>query len=581
MNRMDSTGSEDNVPETPSNYSSDEHSECLISNFEVFRRDGGYSDITVKVSGKEFPCHKVILAAGSPYFKSMFESGMEESRKSTIELRQVDGEVFEKVIHFIYTGHVQITASILQELFTQAYMFQVTSLVDLCVKFFKDNMDENNCLAALTLADSHAHQQLYEYAKEFACLHFSAISRDEDFCRLSSECVIDLLSDRRLRSEGEEQVYDAAIRWLDTDADTERRHGSRFNILGCVKFPMLRKTFLLDVVGKSQHIVSDGRGRELLEDAILYHAIPARRPQLPAYQITPRISSKAFETAVLLGGRLADGLSNDVEYFKSDSKEFASLKQLPFKKRNEFAACVIGNDIFVSGGLRSGEVWKYDSTFEQWIRGASLLHPRRRHAMAAVDDSIYVLGGFDEDTVLDSVEKWNGGSNKWREAGWLSAPVENMGYVSYGKYIYLFGGKNHMEMVTSSVQRYDSETSTSTLLNRPLPVGDMCLSAAVLNSQVYVVGLEGAFRFTPDTETWDVLPDMSCPRDFVSLTVLNEKLYAFGGRRRGAKDNLYTDIIECFDPKKNTWENYGTIPVPMYSYGCVRIVLGAKYIDDS
>ena len=119
-----------------------------------------------------------------------------------------------------------------------------------------------------------------------------------------------------------------------------------------------------------------------------------------------------------------------------------------------------------------------------------------------------------------------------------------------------------MEMVTSSVQRYDTEEHASTVLVRTLPVGDMCLSAAVLNSQVYVVGLEGAFRFTPDSDTWDVLPDMSCPRDFVSLTVLDEKLYAFGGRRRGAKDNLYTDIIECFNPKKNCWENCGTIPVP-------------------
>ena len=431
MNRSDSlTSSEDNIPETPSAYSSDEHSGCLISNFEIFRRDGGYSDVSIRVSGKEFPCHKVILAAGSPYFKSMFESGMEESRTNTIELRQVDGEVFEKVVHFIYTGHVEITASILQELFTQAYMFQVTSLVDLCVKFFKDNMDESNCLAALTLADSHAHSQLYEYAKEFACLHFSAISRDEDFCRLSTDCLRDLLSDRRLRCDGEEQVFEAAIRWLDTDADIERRRGVRYKVLECVKFPMLERAYLMDIVSKSQHIISDDRGRELLDDAVLYHTIPARRPQLQSYQITPRIASRSIETAVLLGGRLADGLSNDVEYFRCDTKEFSSLKQLPFKKRNEFAACVVGNDIYVSGGLRSGEFWKYDSTFETWIRGASLLHPRRRHAMAAVDDCIYALGGFDEDCVLDSVEKWNFNSNKWSEAGWLSHPVENMGYVA-------------------------------------------------------------------------------------------------------------------------------------------------------
>jgi hypothetical protein len=129
-------------------------------------------------------------------------------------------------------------------------------------------------------------------------------------------------------------------------------------------------------------------------------------------QVTPRLSFPYFECAILLGGRLGEGLSNDVECYRSDNGEFTSLKPLPFKKRNEFAACAIGDEIFVSGGLRSGEFWKYDPTFESWLRGASMIQPRRRHAMAAVDDTIFVLGGFDEDQVLDSIEVWERKSNK-------------------------------------------------------------------------------------------------------------------------------------------------------------------------
>lgn len=129
-------------------------------------------------------------------------------------------------------------------------------------------------------------------------------------------------------------------------------------------------------------------------------------------QITPRMSFPYIECAVLLGGRLGEGLSNDVECYRTDTQEFMALKQLPFKKRNEFAACSIGDEIFVSGGLRSAEFWKYDPTFESWLRGANMLQARRRHAMAAVDETIYVLGGFDEENVLDSVEVWERKSNK-------------------------------------------------------------------------------------------------------------------------------------------------------------------------
>lgn len=113
----------------------------------------------------------------------------------------------------------------------------------------------------------------------------------------------------------------------------------------------------------------------------------------------------------------------------------------------------------------------------------------------------------------------------------------------------------------------------TTTLSRSLPCSDMCLNAVCLNDQIYVVGLEGSFRYTPDSETWDVLSDLSILRDFVGLCVLDEKVFAIGGRRRGAKDNLYTNIIECFDPVQNKWIICGTLPVPMYSYGCVRVLL--------
>ena len=93
----------------------------------------------------------------------------------------------------------------------------------------------------------------------------------------------------------------------------------------------------------------------------------------------------------------------------------------------------IGNNIYISGGLRSAEFWKYDTVFETWVRGTLMLHARRRHAMVAVDDCVYVLGGFDEFSVLSSVEMWSDSDNKWSEAGELVHSVENMGYISHGK----------------------------------------------------------------------------------------------------------------------------------------------------
>ena len=79
----------------------------------------------------------MVLAAGSPYFRTMFASGMEESRKDKIEIKQIEALAFERVLRFIYTGCVDIGYGNVQELFMQAQMFQIEQLVELCVTFFQ------------------------------------------------------------------------------------------------------------------------------------------------------------------------------------------------------------------------------------------------------------------------------------------------------------------------------------------------------------------------------------------------------------------------------------------------------------
>ena len=67
-------------------------------------------------------------------------------------------------------------------------------------------MQEENCLAALTLADCHCHRAMYKFTKNYICDHFLAVVKDEDFCRLSVECVSDLLRQQNLNCISEEQV---------------------------------------------------------------------------------------------------------------------------------------------------------------------------------------------------------------------------------------------------------------------------------------------------------------------------------------------------------------------------------------
>lgn len=50
----------------------------LTERFDTLRRNDSFCDVTIAVKGEEFKAHKDILAASSPFFRSLLESGMRE-----------------------------------------------------------------------------------------------------------------------------------------------------------------------------------------------------------------------------------------------------------------------------------------------------------------------------------------------------------------------------------------------------------------------------------------------------------------------------------------------------------------------
>ena len=64
------------------------------------------SDISFQVGRETFPAHRCILAARSSVFRAELLGGMEASSGSRIEIRDMQPEVFEALIQFIYTEKV-------------------------------------------------------------------------------------------------------------------------------------------------------------------------------------------------------------------------------------------------------------------------------------------------------------------------------------------------------------------------------------------------------------------------------------------------------------------------------------------
>ena len=63
-------------------------------------------DVTLCVDQSEFPCHKSVLAASSPYFMAMFSTNLAEGGLNSITLKDMEAATLELVLDYVYTGQV-------------------------------------------------------------------------------------------------------------------------------------------------------------------------------------------------------------------------------------------------------------------------------------------------------------------------------------------------------------------------------------------------------------------------------------------------------------------------------------------
>jgi len=101
--------------------------------------------LKIKIEGdiNIFYGHKLILCR-SPYFKSLFTSGLQESRQDEVILKEISSEQLHEVLHWLYTGNIRKEAETLNNnlinLIVIADRFGLDGLVNSCERIIIDQM---------------------------------------------------------------------------------------------------------------------------------------------------------------------------------------------------------------------------------------------------------------------------------------------------------------------------------------------------------------------------------------------------------------------------------------------------------
>jgi speckle-type POZ protein len=155
-------------PVDPSSLAIDCSSELITHLVNLFD-NMQFSDVNFNVGGREFPAHKLILAARSKFFAAMFQHPMKEQSTSQVKMEDIDPEVFDQLLRFIYTGRVPLDKlqTMAAGLFIAADKYLMDELKMKCENYLFSQMSPDNCVILLLHGDLNNPVEYMKKAAKF------------------------------------------------------------------------------------------------------------------------------------------------------------------------------------------------------------------------------------------------------------------------------------------------------------------------------------------------------------------------------------------------------------------------------
>ncbi|XP_066421441.1 kelch-like protein 12 isoform X2 [Molothrus aeneus] len=492
----------------PKDIMTNSHAKSILNAMNALRKSNTLCDVTLRVEHKDFPAHRIVLAACSDYFCAMFTSELSEKDKPCVDIQGLTASTMEILLDFVYTETVHVTVENVQELLPAACLLQLKGVKQACCEFLESQLDPSNCLGIRDFAETHNCVDLMQAAEVFSQKHFPEVVQHEEFILLNQEEVEKLIKCDEIQ-------------------------------------PFIRCSL---------------QCRDLVDEAKKFHLRPELRSQMQGPRTRARLG--ANEVLLVIGGFGSQQSPIDVvEKYDPKTQEWSFLPSIT-RKRRYVATVSLHDRIYVIGGydgrsrLSSVECLDYTSDEDGIWYSVAPMNVRRGLAGATtLGDMIYVSGGFDGSRRHTSMERYDPNIDQWSMLGDMQTAREGAGLVVANGVIYCLGGYDGLNIL-NSVERYDPHTGHWTNVT-PMATKRSGAGVALLNDHIYVVGgfdgtahLSSVEAYNIRTDSWTTVTSMTTPRCYVGATVLRGRLYAIAGY----DGNSLLSSIECYDPIIDSWE---------------------------
>jgi serine/threonine-protein kinase PknK len=241
------------------------------------------------------------------------------------------------------------------------------------------------------------------------------------------------------------------------------------------------------------------------------------------------------------------------------------------------AAAVVGDRIIVTGGVdANGALLKTTEIFDgsAWTAGADIPTPRQMLGGASDGKLVYALGGTNGNSDLATVEAYDPAANTWVSLPALAQPRSDLGVAIADQRLVAVGGLAAGQ-VLKSVAVLDLTTKTWATLP-DMGTARHGMAVAAVEKSVYAIGgstevgdgqvtssaevVKLAARKLQPVSQWRSLPDAPTARLQQAWTVLEGRIWIFGGLRAGTP----LQTVESYDPQTGVWQTQPPLPVPLH-----------------
>ncbi|XP_029936049.1 kelch-like protein 41a [Myripristis murdjan] len=578
-------------------------STLLQDGLKELLNENKFIDCVLKVGDRSFPCHRLILAACSPYFRELYfsEDGKEQHNKEVV-LENLDPTVMEMIVNYMYSAEIDINDDNVQDILAVANRFQIPSVFTVCVNYLQKRLSQKNCLAIFRLGLMLDCPRLAAAARDYIADRFETLIKDADLLELAPHEFFAIIGADVLNVEKEEVVFECVMKWI--RKDKENRMKSLNEAFDCIRFRLLPEKYFKEKVEKDDIIKSDPevlKKIKVIKDAFA-GKLPERKKAPDGEEGEESKLSGFLNDNRRFGMYVKDMLLmiNDnaaVAYDGVENECFlaAMAEQIP---RNHVSLVSKKNNLYVLGGLFVDEddketplqcyFYQLDTLGSEWRALPPMPSPRCLFAMGEFENLMFAVAGKDlqSNESHDSVMCYDTEKMKWTETKKLPLKIHGHCVVSENGLVYCIGGKTDDNKATNKMFAYNhkkSEWKEVASMKTPRSM----FGAVIHKGKIIVAGGVNEDGLTAaceaydfGTNKWSPFTEFPQERSSVNLVSCGGLLFAIGGFAMVEMENKEcapSEIIDIwqYEDDKKQWT--GMIKEMRYAAGasCVSMRVNA------